>query len=130
MSMAHGLEVRVPFLDHKLAEYVVALPDNLKLTLGASKPLLVRSLPGLLPTAITRRRKQGFTLPFDAWMRGPLRQFCQDRLGQQGLGGREMFNPIGLAQIWDDFIRRKPNVTWSRVWLLVALEEWLVQQRF
>jgi len=69
MSMAHALEVRVPLLDHPLAEYVAGLPDSVKQANGVPKRLLVESLDGLLPAEIVNRPKQGFTLPFDPWMR-------------------------------------------------------------
>src|SRR5205807_4030011 len=63
MSMAHGLEIRVPLLDHELAQYVVGLPDAHKRPGSTPKRLLVESLGGLLPDDIVRRPKQGFTLP-------------------------------------------------------------------
>src|SRR4030095_15496136 len=89
MSMAHALEVRPPLLDHQLVELVTSLPDSVKRPGGASpKPLLVESLDGLLPESIVNRPKQGFALPFDPWMRGPLRPLCEERLGDHGLAGR------------------------------------------
>ena len=130
MSMAHGLEVRVPLLDHELAEYVIGLPDALKATHGLPKRLLIESLNGLLPPNVVNRPKQGFVLPLDAWMRGPLHDFCRDRLGPGRLGGRGIFREKALAELWSAFLAGKPSATWSRVWLLVALEEWLDRQGF
>jgi asparagine synthase (glutamine-hydrolysing) len=127
LGMAHALEVRVPLLDHVLAEYVVSLPDAVKQkgSDGAPKPLLVESLAAPLPHEVTHRRKQGFTLPFAAWMRGELRSFCETRLSPERLGGRGIFRPEQLRSLWDNFLDDRPQTSWSRVWILVVLEEWL-----
>jgi asparagine synthase (glutamine-hydrolysing) len=124
MAMARALEARVPLLDHGLAEYVVSLPDAYKRARGVSKRLLVESV-ATLPRAITHRRKQGFTLPMATWMRGQLREFCECRLSPERLGGRGIFRPERLQAMWQDFIKDRPQTSWSRVWLLVVLEEWL-----
>jgi len=125
MSMAHALEVRVPLLDHRLAEYVAALPDAAKHANGVPKRLLVEALDGLLPADIVHRPKQGFTLPFDPWMRGKLRSFCEERLGPRGLGGRAVFRGAEVARLWASFLAGDRAVSWSRVWVLVVLDAWL-----
>jgi asparagine synthase (glutamine-hydrolysing) len=73
MSMAHALEVRVPFLDIEVARYVLSLPGSWKLSRRVSKPLLVEALDGLLPESVWRRRKMGFALPFARWMLSDLK---------------------------------------------------------
>jgi asparagine synthase (glutamine-hydrolysing) len=128
MSMAHALEVRVPLLDHELAEYVIGLPDAHKRPDGTPKRLLVQSLDGLLPDEIVHRPKQGFTLPFTPWMRGPLRAFCEVRLARSRLSGRGIFRPDQVERLWRAFLAGQANVSWSRLWVLVALEEWLDRQ--
>jgi len=125
MSMAHGLEVRVPLLDHELVDLVTSMPDTHKQANGTPKRLLVEALDGLLPDAIVHRPKQGFTLPFEPWMRGPLRAFCEERLGERGLCGRGIMNPEVVGGLWQSFIQGERNVTWSRLWLLVVLDAWL-----
>ena len=130
MSMAHALEVRVPLLDHVLVEYVMGLPDVYKRANGTPKPLLVNSLPGLLPEEIVHRPKHGFTLPFAAWMRGQLRAFCEERLGERGLGGRDIFQPDALRALWSAFLGGRSDASWSRLWVLVVLEEWLERNGF
>jgi asparagine synthase (glutamine-hydrolysing) len=130
MSMAHALEVRVPLLDHVLVEYVMGLPDAHKQPRGTPKRLLVDSLDGLLPDGIVHRPKQGFSLPFDVWMRDPLRRFCEDRLGSNGLGRREFFQPQAVRALWSAFLARRPEATWSRLWVLVVLEDWLERNGF
>jgi len=124
MSMAHGLEVRVPLLDHRLAAFVVALPDRWKA--GANpKALLAGSLARPLPADLVAAPKRGFTLPFDAWMRGALRPFCEDQLGERGLDGRDLLKPGQARRLFHRFLDRAPGVTWGRVWALVALNAWL-----
>jgi len=123
MSMAHGLEVRVPLLDHSLAEYVVSLPDEIKLAGRWPKGLLLESVRGLLPETVGRRPKSGFVLPFDRWMRGPLRSFCELRLTR--LGSRGVVRPDTVSRLWTDYLDGQPTVSWSRPWTLVVLDEWL-----
>ena len=128
MSMAHGLEVRVPWLDHRLASFVVSLPDALKAGGTTPKSLLVKSLERPLPEAIVRQPKRGFALPFDAWMRGPLQGFCEAQLAERGLDGRGFLKPGAASALWARFLRRDAGVTWSRVWVLVALNAWIERQ--
>ncbi len=123
MSMAHGLEVRVPLIDHELAAYVMGVPDSDRRADGTPKRLLVECLGGLLPEAVVRRPKQGFTLPLEPWMRGPLAGFCEQRLRR--LGDRGLFRPRTVDHLWQSFLARGRDVSWSRLWTLVALDEWL-----
>jgi asparagine synthase (glutamine-hydrolysing) len=127
MSMAHALEVRVPFLDHRLAAYVTALPDAWKREGGRAKSLLLDALDVPLPAEVTHRKKRGFTLPFDVWMRGTLRPFCEAQLGAQGLDGRGLLLPGQAMRLWQRFLERAPGVTWGRIWPLVALNSWLTR---
>ena len=100
MSMAHSLEVRVPFLDHRLVEYGLILSDEVKFP-HSPKQLLVESLGELIPTEIVNRRKMGFTLPWDSWMKNELRSFCEDAL--RSLGERPEFNHLELNKLWHRF---------------------------
>lgn len=127
MSMAHALEVRVPLLDHKLVEYVMGVPDVYKRPNGAPKSLLVESLGDLLPRDVAHRPKQGFTLPFADWMRGDLRKFCEERLHPQRTGSRGVFDASEVNRLWRAFINGSREVSWSRLWVLIVLEEWLQQ---
>lgn len=122
MSMAHALEVRVPFLDHELVELVVGLPDNIKYP-HTPKQLLVESLGNLLPPELVNRPKMGFTLPFAHWMRSELQDFCDSRIRR--LAGRDCFNGETVLRYWNDFRNGNPSISWSRVWTLLVLEHWL-----
>jgi len=118
MSMAHSLEVRLPLLDHLLVEYVLSLPADLKRRGGIQKPLLQRALGELLPETIRAARlKQGFTFPFDRWLRGPLEQKVEGLLHEASRNG--WLQPHIVDQVWRNFLAGK--VHWSRPWALAML---------
>ncbi|WP_246099098.1 asparagine synthase (glutamine-hydrolyzing) [Persicimonas caeni] len=123
MSMAHSLEVRVPLLDHELAEYVVRIPDAVKRPKMAPKQLMVDALDGLLPDEIVHRPKQGFRMPFERWLKGPLRDTCRTNL--QRVAAIPSFREHAIATLWEDFLAGKASVSWSRVWLLNCLGSWI-----
>ncbi len=113
MSMAHSLEVRVPYLDHRLVECVAALPAGIKLGRDRPKALLLDALGEALPRAVWDRPKMGFTLPFDPWMR--------QRAGEleaQTLESKK-FERRAVETIWRKF--RAGRVHWSRPWALLVL---------
>lgn len=112
MSMAHSIETRVPFLDHPLAEYVAALPTELKLRGPRPKALLVDAMGSQFPRAVWDRPKQGFTFPFATWLR---RQ--SEELEARCLEGN-LFDRQATAKLWADF--RGGRVHWSRPWALVV----------
>jgi asparagine synthase (glutamine-hydrolysing) len=123
MSMAHGLELRVPLIDHELADKVLSLPGAWKLDNNVPKPLLVGALKDALPDQIVHRKKRGFTLPFEQWLREDLRPEVEatlQRIGQGPLGS--VLNQKSALQIWDDFLNNRTS--WSRVWSLYVLERW------
>jgi len=125
MSMAHGLEVRVPLLDHRLVEYAMGLPDSLKLARRTPKRLLVESLGGRLPDEIVYRPKQGFALPLELWMRTGLRGFCEAQLTAGPLDGQATLRVDRVKALWQSFLSGGREATWSRVWVLVVLTDWL-----
>jgi asparagine synthase (glutamine-hydrolysing) len=129
MSMASGLEVRVPLLDHRLVEYLMGLPDAVKLPRTVPKRLLVESLGSALPDDCVRRRKQGFVLPFDLWMKGDLRSFCEHHLGPHGLAGRGFVREPAVQALWAAYLAGDRRTSWSRPWALVALNAWLEQNQ-
>jgi asparagine synthase (glutamine-hydrolysing) len=118
MSMAHSLEVRVPFLDHRLVEAVVALPARLKQAGSGPKPLLHTALDGALPPLIRARAgKQGFVFPLDRWMRGPLRSTVELLLSDAEASG--WLRPNAVRDIWSSYESGKLH--WSRAWSLAVL---------
>ena len=123
MSMAHGLELRVPLIDHQLADKVLTLPGAWKLDGDSPKPLLVGALKGTLPNEVVHRKKQGFTLPFERWLRENLRIEIEAALPKIGRGPlAPLLNYDAVAQVWDDFLGQRTS--WSRIWSLYVLEQW------
>jgi asparagine synthase (glutamine-hydrolysing) len=122
MSMAHSLEVRVPFLDHPLVEFVTQLPRDLKLRQGRPKALLVDALHNLLPAEVVNQPKRGFTLPWATWLRGPLRKTMQDGFSEATPALRDALSSEGVNGIWRSYLNG--NTSWSRPWSLYVLNEW------
>ncbi len=126
-SMASALEVREPFFDYKLVEYVLQIPDEYKYP-TYPKSLLVESISPLLPQEIVHRKKMGFVLPWERWMRNDLREFCRNRLHR--LAERGILSGDSLITQWDRFVKHKAGILWSHLWHLVVLEEWLETNEF
>lgn len=122
MSMAHSLEVRVPFLDHELVEYVYGVADEHKFPYSPKK-LLVDSLGDLLPKEIVNRPKMGFTFPWEKWMKNELKDFCIKNL--TNLVDKELLDKKHLWDMWDRFLKGNQKAKWSRIWPLVVLGFWL-----
>lgn len=126
MSMNSALEVRVPFLDHELVEFALGIPDEHKYP-SYPKQLLVESLGDLLPDEIVHRPKMGFILPWAEWMKGELRSFCEERL--MSLGKKSVINGDAIEDLWKRFLDGDPKVTWSRLWYMVVLENWMEENK-
>jgi asparagine synthase (glutamine-hydrolysing) len=124
MSMAHALEVRVPFLDHRLIEYVLGVSDDIKFP-HTPKSLLTTSFEGMLPHDVIHRPKMGFTFPWAIWMKNELRAFCEENL--RALGKVEIIRAAAIEQVWQRFLQNDPLITWSRIWPLVVLGHWVKQ---
>lgn len=122
MSMASALEVRVPFLDHTLMEYVFRVRDKYKYP-SIPKKLLIDAVGDILPHEIVYRKKMGFVFPWEQWMREELREFCEARL--LSLGAREYFIESGINELWAKFLKHDKYVTWSRLWPIIVLENWM-----
>jgi asparagine synthase (glutamine-hydrolysing) len=121
MSMAHSLEVRVPFLDHELVETVLGIPDGHKYP-KTQKKLLVDSFKDMLPSEIYDREKMGFVLPYEHWMKNELKSFCEENLAH--LKAYDMVNFSAVEKRWQLFLKGHPNYNWARMWGLVVLGHW------
>jgi asparagine synthase (glutamine-hydrolysing) len=123
MSMAHGLELRVPLIDHRLAEKLFTFPGSWKLNTRTPKPLLVGALQGTLPDEVVHRPKRGFTLPFEHWLREELRAGVEETLSKTGEGPlAALLEPKAVLKTWKDFLGGRTS--WSRPWSLYVLERW------
>ncbi len=121
MSMAVSLELRVPFLDIELVEYVLRLPAHEKTRYRITKGLLVEACKDLLPEQVYQRQKMGFALPMAAWMRGPLRDFKME--GLREVERLKLLAPGAVDWIRTEFEAGK--IHWTRLWSLVILGHYL-----
>ncbi len=126
-SMAHGLECRQPFLDHRLVELAASMPRQLKFRRGRGKRILKAAFSDLIPPAIRRRRKMGFGVPLDHWFRGPMKHFARDVLLDSRALGRGLFRSEAVRQLLDDHSSGRFDHSY-RLWALLVLELW--QQRW
>lgn len=127
MAMAHGLEVRVPFLDHGVLDAVFRTPGSAKCRGPFPKPLLLDAVRAELPRAIYDRPKMGFTFPWPAWLRGPLRATVETQLASFPAD-----HPLGLRtdacqRVWEGFLAGDKQYSWSRVWSLHVLMDWVTR---
>lgn len=122
MSMAVALEVREPFLDHPLTEFVLSVNDEFKYP-STPKKLLVDSVGDLLPNEIVNRPKMGFTLPWKSWLKNDLKSFCEDNI--QKLEAKQLLKANAASDLWARFLKDDPLVSWSRVWHLIVLNHWI-----
>jgi asparagine synthase (glutamine-hydrolysing) len=123
MSMAHGLELRVPLIDHRLAETLFSIPGSRKLSRTIPKPLLVGAVRSELPDQIIHRKKQGFTFPFEHWLRNQMRDEVEQSIAHIADGPLQgAIEPAAAMQVWNDFQRGRTS--WSRPWSLHVLQCW------
>ena len=123
MSMAHPLEVRVPFMDHKLVEHMFSMPAHLKKFTATPKSLLVNSMQPPLPDSIVHRKKMGFTLPFEPWMRGAMKTEMKSVLLTSVKPLENLISQAATEKIWHQFLAGK--ISWSRPWALYVLKRWV-----
>ncbi len=120
VSMAHGLESRVPFLDHPLIEFAATVPSNVKFKNGSLKYLLKRTMNETVPQSIlSRQDKMGFPVPLKEWFGGELSDFLKDLLGSQRARSRDLIN----NQVVLDKLDRQPQFG-RKVWGFLCLELW------
>jgi asparagine synthase (glutamine-hydrolysing) len=122
MSMAVSLEVREPFFDHDLVEFVLSIPDQYKNPVYP-KSLLVESLKPLLPDEIVFRKKKGFLFPWELWLRNELRSFCTTYINQ--LAQKPFINGPALQSYWQKFLNGNKEIRWVEIWLFVVLGYWM-----
>ena len=125
MSMAHSLELRVPFLDHKLVEFCARLPENLKIRRGINKYLLKKVMKSLLPPNILTRSKQGFPIPTKTWFRGSLGDFVRDRLLASDGPCLSFFPRREITRVLEAHSRRDCS---DQIYALLVFDAWY--QRF
>ena len=121
--MSTGLEVRAPFLDRELAEYVLSFPATSRRGLWRTKPLLRRVARGLLPAAIVRRPKHGFGVPTAVWLRHELRGLASDMLASDHLRQQGIFDPVYVSLLLRRHLDGIANHA-KELWTLLMFQLW------
>jgi asparagine synthase (glutamine-hydrolysing) len=130
MSMAHSLEVRPPFLDHRIVEFARSLPQNLKIRGFKQKFILKELMRGKLPDFVLDRKKSGFDIPTHEWFRGPLRTLLMDTLTPQAIDATGIFDSRAIHSLIRDHMERRINVgyhLWGLLTLFLWMKRWNVQ---
>jgi len=122
-SMANGLEIRAPFLDHRFVEFAASMPSRLKVRQGKGKWILRRAFKSVLPDVILSRRKRGFTPPIAHWIRGQLKGMIMDLLTDSTAKDRGYFRPDRVKQILHEHLTGVRNHHYH-IWNLLMLEMW------
>ena len=130
MSMAHSLEVRPPFLDHRIVEFARSLPQKLKIRGFKQKFILKELMRGKLPDFVLDRKKSGFDIPTHEWFRGPLRNLLMDTLTHQAIAATGIFDSRAIHSLIRDHMERRINVgyhLWGLLTLFLWMKRWNVE---
>jgi len=123
LSMCHSLEVRVPFLDHKVVEFAATIPSKYKISGMTKKYVLIKALEGLLPQNILSCPKQGFAIPLSDWLRGPLREMVRAHLSPASLKRVGLFNVRAVEKLVHEHEGHIRNHE-TKLWLILNLVLW------
>ena len=130
MSMAHSVEVRPPFLDHRIVEFASTLPERFKIRGTRQKFILKELMKNKLPHSIPWRKKVGFDIPTHEWLRGPLRSLLLDTVSTGVLDHAELFQPDALQTHVRHHLERKANFgyhLWGIMLLFMWMKKWRIQ---
>jgi asparagine synthase (glutamine-hydrolysing) len=123
LSMAHSVEIRSPFLDYRLVEFVATIPGNMKIRNGNVKDILKKTVEPLIPHGITNRPKEGFVLPIFDWMVEKLKDYSVDVLSERRLKKHQLLNTKVVKNILDDYYSGNKSVA-GKVWNLMMFQVW------
>ena len=130
MSMAHALEVRPPFLDHRIVEFAGRLPERLKISSFNLKAVLRHLMRDKLPAEVLRRKKEGFDIPAHDWLRGPLRPLLLDTLTRRAIEQSHLFDWKVVEGLIRNHLDRRANLgyhLWGLLTLFLWMKRWDVQ---
>ena len=123
MTMASGLEARVPFLDHHLVEWAFQIPSGYKMRGREGKLVVKRAMERYLPSELLYRPKHGFNVPMPVWMRGELREFVQDSLAEETVKRRGLFRPDRVTRLVQDHLAGRTEAS-NKILVLLMIELW------
>jgi len=125
MSMANGLELRSPFLDYRLVDYVFSLPDEYKIDGKSRKKILKDAFKNVLPDEILARKKQGFEAPLLKWFRTELKALLfDDLLGEQNILSQGIFDLSEIEKLKKQLFSSSPEDSVARIWALLVFQHW------
>ena len=130
MSMAHSIEVRPPFLDHRIVEFAASLPSHFKIRGARQKVILKDLMKGKLPPSILQRKKVGFDIPAHQWLRGPLRELMRDTLAAGASEHAGVFRPSAIEACMRRHLERRANLgyhLWGLTILFLWMRRWQIQ---
>jgi asparagine synthase (glutamine-hydrolysing) len=126
-AMGVSLETRMPFLDHQVVEFAWKIPLNMKFRDGQGKWILRQILQQYVPKEFLARPKMGFGVPLDEWLRGPLKDWADDLLGETRLSQEGYFNPKPIRKKWNEHLSGRHN--WQYLlWDILMFQAWLNKQ--
>lgn len=123
MSMRNSLEVRVPFLDHRLVEYVFQIHGNLKLKGKKGKYILLETFKNILPPRLLNKPKWGFEIPISKWLKSELRFLINEYLSKKKIEAQGIFNFKPIEKLIDDLFRNRSDTSWH-LWNLIVFQAW------
>ncbi len=124
MSMAVSIEARVPFLDHRLVEFAMQIPESLRIKHGVPKYILKKAAEGIIPYNIIYRKKQGFAMPAIEWLRnGKLSPIAEDTILNSGLMKRNLFHKKFIQRLFEEHRDGKANRS-KHLWSLLVVSMW------
>jgi asparagine synthase (glutamine-hydrolysing) len=124
LSMAHSVEVRPPFLDHRLVEFACSLPGNFKIKAGRVKNVLKEALRDLLPADLIARPKEGFIMPINEWLVGHLKSYVRATLAPENIRRHGLLRSDAVADLLDGHFSGRKHQG-SQIWNLLMLQLWL-----
>jgi asparagine synthase (glutamine-hydrolysing) len=130
MSMAHSLEVRPPYLDHRIIEFAASLPERFKIRGRCQKLILKRLMKSKLPKSVLRHSKTGLDIPTHDWLRGPLRPYLEDTLSRAEINRNGLFRPEAIEGLKRDHLDRRANLgyhLWGLMILFLWMKRWNIQ---
>jgi asparagine synthase (glutamine-hydrolysing) len=130
MSMAHAVEVRPPFLDHRIVEFAATLPSSFKIRGSRQKVILKDLMKGKLPTSVLQRSKIGFDIPVHEWLRGPLRPLLLETIDSVGAQHADFFSRSAIDDVVRLHLERRANLgyhLWGLMVLFLWMKRWRIQ---
>jgi asparagine synthase (glutamine-hydrolysing) len=125
MSMANGLEVRVPFLDYRLVNFISSLPDNYKITRSIRKKILQDAFKDVLPAELYNRPKKGFEVPLLKWFRNELKSLIMDDLlSEKKIKEQGIFEYSEIEKLKLQLMSSNPQDVHARIWALIVFQRW------